>query len=96
TPLVLSYQRDPKAPTLSLINQDLMYLKKGNSGPKKIVLLLHKFHVVVFNDDDIEERTSRWVNKCVNKFNPYARYGVEHWKNPHAKIFYIRKQKEPG
>ncbi|GKG31786.1 hypothetical protein Tco_0426736, partial [Tanacetum coccineum] len=25
-----------------------------------------------------------------------ARYGVEHWKNPHAKIFYIRKQKEPG
>ncbi|GJX74071.1 retrovirus-related pol polyprotein from transposon TNT 1-94, partial [Tanacetum coccineum] len=27
--------------------------------------------------------------------NPYARYGVEHWKNPHAKIFYIRKQKEP-
>nr|GEU46409.1 hypothetical protein [Tanacetum cinerariifolium] len=51
---------------------------------------------VVFNDDDIEERTSRWVNKCVNKFNPYARYGVEHWKNTHAKIFYIRKQKEPG
>ncbi|GJU56433.1 hypothetical protein Tco_1230147 [Tanacetum coccineum] len=28
--------------------------------------------------------------------NPYDRYGVEHWKNPHAKIFYIRKQKEPG
>ncbi|GJS59947.1 hypothetical protein Tco_0654731 [Tanacetum coccineum] len=42
------------------------------------------------------KRTSRWVNKCVRKFNPYARYGVEHWKNPHAKIFYIRKQKEPG
>ncbi|GJW08301.1 retrovirus-related pol polyprotein from transposon TNT 1-94 [Tanacetum coccineum] len=38
----------------------------------------------------------QWVNKCVKKFNPYARYGVEHWKNPHAKIFYIRKQKEPG
>ncbi|GJZ68776.1 hypothetical protein Tco_0632326 [Tanacetum coccineum] len=36
------------------------------------------------------------VNKSVKKFNPYARYGVEHWKNPHAKIFYIRKQKEPG
>ncbi|GKC40161.1 hypothetical protein Tco_1052545, partial [Tanacetum coccineum] len=28
-----------------------------------------------------------WVNKCVKKFNPYARYGVEHWKNPHAKIY---------
>ncbi|GJW84853.1 hypothetical protein Tco_0157998, partial [Tanacetum coccineum] len=67
-----------------------------SSGPEKIVLSLHKFPAIIFNDDDIEERTSRWVNKCVKKFNPYARYGVEHWKNPHAKIFYIRKQKEPG
>ncbi|GKA52693.1 hypothetical protein Tco_0746008 [Tanacetum coccineum] len=67
TPLVQSCQRDPEAPPLSIINQDLLYLK---------------------------ERI--WVNKCVRKFNPYAHYGVEHWKNPHAKIFYIRKQKEPG
>ncbi|GJT83633.1 retrovirus-related pol polyprotein from transposon TNT 1-94 [Tanacetum coccineum] len=96
TPLVLSCQRDPEAPALSLINQDLLYLKKGSSGSEKIVLSLYKFPAVIFNDDDIEERTSRWVNKCVNKFNPYARYGVKHWKNPHAKIFYIRKQKEPG
>ncbi|GKC75530.1 hypothetical protein Tco_1126304 [Tanacetum coccineum] len=28
------------------------------------------------------------------KFNPYARYNVKHGKNPHAKIFYIKKQKE--
>ncbi|GKE23636.1 hypothetical protein Tco_1435148 [Tanacetum coccineum] len=63
-------ERIPEAPPLSLINQDLLYLKKGSSGPEKII--------------------------CVKKFNPYARYGVEHWKNPHAKIFYIRKQKEPG
>ncbi|GJR45002.1 hypothetical protein Tco_1313105 [Tanacetum coccineum] len=96
TPLVQSCQRDLEAPALSLINQDLLYLKKGSSGPEKIVLSLHKFPAVIFNDDDIEEQTSRWVNKCVKKFNPYARYGVEHWKNPHAKIFYIRKQKEPG
>ncbi|GJY02584.1 hypothetical protein Tco_0360736 [Tanacetum coccineum] len=96
TPLVQSCQRDPEAPALSLINQDLLYLKKGNSGPEKIVLSLHKFPVIIFNDVDIEERTSRWVNKCVKKFNPYARYGVEHWKNPHAKIFYIKRQKEPG
>ncbi|GKD24413.1 retrovirus-related pol polyprotein from transposon TNT 1-94 [Tanacetum coccineum] len=96
TPLVQSCQRDPEAPALSLINQDLLYLKKGNSGPKKIVLSLHKFPAIIFNNVDIEERTSRWVNKCVKKFNPYARYGVEHWKNPHAKIFYIKRQKEPG
>ncbi|GJX60755.1 hypothetical protein Tco_0292145 [Tanacetum coccineum] len=96
TPLVQSCQRDPEAPALSLINQDLLYLKKGSSGPEKIVLSLHKFPAIIFNDVDIEERTSRWVNKCVKKFNPYARYGVEHWKNPHAKIFYIKRQKEPG
>ncbi|GJS39785.1 hypothetical protein Tco_0564828 [Tanacetum coccineum] len=88
--------RDPEAPALSLINQDLLYLKKGSSGPEKIVLSLHKFPAIIFNDVDIKEQTSRWVNKCVKKFNPYARYGVEHWKNPHAKIFYIKRQKEPG
>ncbi|GKA85302.1 hypothetical protein Tco_0806956 [Tanacetum coccineum] len=60
TPLVHSCQRDPEALTLSLINQDLLYLKKGNSGPEKIVLSLHKFPTIIFNDDDIEERTSRW------------------------------------
>ncbi|GJY74472.1 hypothetical protein Tco_0478903 [Tanacetum coccineum] len=91
TPLVQSCQRDPEAPALSLVNQDLLYLKKGSLGPEKSVMSLYKFPAVIFNDDDIEERTFRWVNKCVKKFNPYARYGVEHWKNSHAKIFYIRK-----
>ncbi|GJT02963.1 hypothetical protein Tco_0824132 [Tanacetum coccineum] len=66
------------------------------SWPEKIVLSLHKFPVIIFNDVDIEERKSRWVNKCVKKFNPYGRYSVEHWKNPHAKIFYIKRQKEHG
>ncbi|GKA44069.1 hypothetical protein Tco_0736793 [Tanacetum coccineum] len=61
TPLVQSCQRDPEAPALSLINQDLLYLKKGSSGPEKIVLSLHKTLA----------------------------------KNPHAKIFYLKKQKEP-
>ncbi|GKE33852.1 hypothetical protein Tco_1453174, partial [Tanacetum coccineum] len=37
------------------------YLKKGNSGLEKFVLSLHKFPAVIFLDDDIEERTSRWV-----------------------------------
>nr|GFA09923.1 hypothetical protein [Tanacetum cinerariifolium] len=58
---------DPEAPLLSLINQDLLYLKKGNLRPRKIVLSLHKFPVVVINDDDIEERTSRWMNKKQKK-----------------------------
>ncbi|GJU63642.1 hypothetical protein Tco_1245477 [Tanacetum coccineum] len=42
TPFVQSCQRDPKAPALSLVNQDLLYLKKGNTGPEKIALSLHK------------------------------------------------------
>nr|GEX83814.1 retrovirus-related Pol polyprotein from transposon TNT 1-94 [Tanacetum cinerariifolium] len=60
TPFVLSYQRDPEALALSLINQDLLYLKKENLGPEQIVLSLYKFPTVVFNDDDIKEQTSRW------------------------------------
>nr|GEY17466.1 hypothetical protein [Tanacetum cinerariifolium] len=54
----------------SLSGQD----NKGEPGPQKIVLSLHKFPEVVFPDDDIKERTSKWVDKCVMKFNPYARY----------------------
>ncbi|GJR93116.1 hypothetical protein Tco_0265290 [Tanacetum coccineum] len=95
TSVVQSCQRDPKAPALSLVNQDLLYLKKGSLGPKKIMMSLHKFLAVIFPDDDIEERTSRWLDKCVKKFNPYARYNVKHWKNLHAKIFYINKHREP-
>ncbi|GKD51185.1 hypothetical protein Tco_1280161 [Tanacetum coccineum] len=36
------YQRDPKAPPMTLLNQDLFYLKHGNSG-KKYTLSLHKY-----------------------------------------------------
>ncbi|GJT27630.1 hypothetical protein Tco_0907905 [Tanacetum coccineum] len=96
TLVVQSCQRDPKAPALSLVSQDLLYLKKGNSRPEKIVMSLYKFPAVIFPDDDIEEWTSRWVDKSMKKFNPYARYSVEYWKNPHAKIFYINRQREPG
>ncbi|GJT45511.1 hypothetical protein Tco_0954226 [Tanacetum coccineum] len=59
TPLVQAVKRDLKHSVLSLINQDLLYLKKGSSGPEKIVLSLHKFPTIIFNDDDIEEQTSR-------------------------------------
>ncbi|GJS32487.1 hypothetical protein Tco_0530869 [Tanacetum coccineum] len=69
-PLVQSCQRDPEALALSLINQDLLYLKKGNSGPEKIVLSLHKF--------------------------PSKLLVLKTGKSTSAKIFYIRRQKEPG
>ncbi|GJS95479.1 hypothetical protein Tco_0802447 [Tanacetum coccineum] len=88
TPLVQSYQRDPEALALSLINQDLLYLKKGSSGPEKIVLSLHKFLAIIFNDDDIEECTSKWENKCVKKSNPYAQYVIKtYWELGHEHKF---------
>ncbi|GJU97146.1 hypothetical protein Tco_1326417 [Tanacetum coccineum] len=59
TLVVQSFQRDPKAHALSLVNQYLLYLKKGSSTPEKIVMSLHKFPAVIFPDDGIEERTSR-------------------------------------
>ncbi|GJU40836.1 hypothetical protein Tco_1193793 [Tanacetum coccineum] len=61
TPVVQSCQRDPKSPVMTLMNHDLLYLKKRSTGPEKIMLSLHKFPA-----------------------------------NNHAKIFYIRKQKELG
>nr|GEV06699.1 uncharacterized mitochondrial protein AtMg00810-like [Tanacetum cinerariifolium] len=61
---------------------------------KKYILSLHKFHVAPFLDDDMKERTSRWVNKHIKKFNPYARFSVEHWKYMWAKQFHIKRQKE--
>ncbi|GJS53884.1 hypothetical protein Tco_0492991 [Tanacetum coccineum] len=62
-PVFHSCQRDPKAPTMTFLNQDMFYLKHGNSRTKKYILSLHKYPAVLFPDDDIEERTSRWKEK---------------------------------
>nr|GEX74773.1 hypothetical protein [Tanacetum cinerariifolium] len=66
----------------------------SDSGTKKYTLSLHKYPTIPFPDDDIKARTSRWVSKRLKKFNVYARYGVEHWKNMWAKKFHIRSHKE--
>nr|GEU70213.1 hypothetical protein [Tanacetum cinerariifolium] len=93
-PVYHSCQRDLKAPPMTLQNQDLFYLKHGNSGIKKYAMSLHKYLEVPSPDDDSIERTSRWVSKCLKKFNVYARYGVRHSKNMWVKQFHIRMQKE--
>ncbi|GKA92685.1 hypothetical protein Tco_0814610 [Tanacetum coccineum] len=41
--VIHSCQRDPKAPPMTLLNQDLFYLKHGNSGSNKYILSLHKY-----------------------------------------------------
>ncbi|GKB69719.1 hypothetical protein Tco_0931131 [Tanacetum coccineum] len=48
-------QKDPEAPALSLINQDLLYLKKGNSGLRRRCLATSHVLAVIFNYDDIED-----------------------------------------
>ncbi|GJX78227.1 hypothetical protein Tco_0325038 [Tanacetum coccineum] len=60
----------------------------------------HQYHIdqmqnFLKNDIVWESRKEIIVDKCVKKFNPYAQHNVKHWKNPHAKIFYIKKQKGP-
>ncbi|GJW96298.1 hypothetical protein Tco_0178106 [Tanacetum coccineum] len=48
-----SCERDPKAPPMILLNQDLFYLKHGNSGSKKYVLSLHKQEKKRDNPDEV-------------------------------------------
>ncbi|GJT28718.1 hypothetical protein Tco_0908993 [Tanacetum coccineum] len=58
-------QRSPPHP---LINQDLLYLERKKFRASKIVLSLHTLPAIIFNDDDIEERTSRWELGHEHKF----------------------------
>ncbi|GJU17005.1 hypothetical protein Tco_1144971 [Tanacetum coccineum] len=48
---------------------------KGSSRPEKIVMFLHKFPAVIFPDDDIKERTSRWIVQIIKT---YWELGHEH------------------
>nr|GEX53141.1 hypothetical protein [Tanacetum cinerariifolium]GEX53652.1 hypothetical protein [Tanacetum cinerariifolium] len=53
SPVYHSCQIDPKAPPMTLLNQDIFYLKCGNSRPKKYTLSLYNYLAVPFPDDDI-------------------------------------------
>nr|GEY19028.1 hypothetical protein [Tanacetum cinerariifolium] len=92
SPVFLVYERDPNAPLMTLLNQDLFYLKNGNSETKKYVLSLHKVHAFPFPEDDLEELNTRWARKIIKRFNLYARHVDDHWKNLWAKQEHIRRQ----
>ncbi|GJT74148.1 integrase, catalytic region, zinc finger, CCHC-type containing protein [Tanacetum coccineum] len=56
------------------LNQNKLWIKNqilsaqyGNSRPKKYTLSLHKYSAVPFPEDDIKERTSRWVSKRIRR-----------------------------
>ncbi|GKC04069.1 hypothetical protein Tco_0995679 [Tanacetum coccineum] len=63
TPVYHSCQKDPKAPPMILLNQDLLYLKYGNSEPKKFTLSLHKA-----NKNDIEDLYLLCINGKVKDY----------------------------
>ncbi|GJV49907.1 hypothetical protein Tco_1440119 [Tanacetum coccineum] len=46
---IKNFLKNPEAPALSLINQDLLYLKKGSSGPEKIVCHFTSFLPQLFS-----------------------------------------------
>nr|GEW00370.1 nucleotide-diphospho-sugar transferases superfamily protein [Tanacetum cinerariifolium] len=54
---------NPKIPPMSLVNQDLFYLKYGNFESKIYVPSLHKIYAFLFPEDDLEEQNTRWAQQ---------------------------------
>ncbi|GJS72840.1 retrovirus-related pol polyprotein from transposon TNT 1-94 [Tanacetum coccineum] len=54
-----------------------------------------QYHKASVNKAIMKKRTSRWVNKCVKKFNPYARYGVE-LEDPSCKDSFLQNKRALG
>nr|GEV70514.1 hypothetical protein [Tanacetum cinerariifolium] len=71
-------QRNPNESPRYLYNKDLFFLKYGNTKEKSYVLLLHKIHVVLFLEDDLEEKMNRWVRKEFKTFNEEAQLAIPH------------------
>ncbi|GKC14096.1 hypothetical protein Tco_1010878 [Tanacetum coccineum] len=94
-PVYYSRQRDPKAPPMTLLNQDLFYLKYGNSGPKKYTLSLHKYPIVPFPNDDIEEQTSRYfiteivVRRANGNIDPVTESNYKHLNKNNIEDLYL-------
>ncbi|GJW72316.1 hypothetical protein Tco_0129233, partial [Tanacetum coccineum] len=54
-----------ETPALSLINRDLLYLKKGNSGPEKIVQVIKTYWELGHEHNFITEIVARRANDCI-------------------------------
>ncbi|GJV78752.1 hypothetical protein Tco_1514622 [Tanacetum coccineum] len=55
-----------------------------NSGPREDIIVTSQVSTIIFNDDDIEERTSRLLKSVCKETILMLRYVLNHWKNPHA------------
>ncbi|GJT96701.1 hypothetical protein Tco_1092219 [Tanacetum coccineum] len=67
SPVYLTCARNPKIPPMSLVNQDLFYLKYGNSGTRKYIPSLYKIHAIPFPENDLEELNTIWVKKTIKR-----------------------------
>ncbi|GJX27282.1 hypothetical protein Tco_0233578 [Tanacetum coccineum] len=63
--IIDSKKASSSVPPMTLLNQEILYLNYGSSGPNKYVPSLHKYPVVLFLENDLEELISRWVSKGV-------------------------------
>nr|GEY36525.1 hypothetical protein [Tanacetum cinerariifolium] len=73
---------DDFADTILLIDED--------SG-KKYVLSLHKIHVTLFPEEDLEEKMIRWVRRVFKTFNEEAWFSIQYWKDSWHKRMYTIK-----
>ncbi|GJV88947.1 hypothetical protein Tco_1532885 [Tanacetum coccineum] len=66
-----SKKASSSVPPMTLLNQEILYLNYGSSGPNKYVPSLHKYPVVLFPENDLEELISRWENERHNPVEVY-------------------------
>nr|GEW24092.1 hypothetical protein [Tanacetum cinerariifolium] len=79
--------QNPNEPLRPLYNNDLFFLKYGNTKEKKYILSLHKIHAEEFPEPDLEEKLNRWVRKS-------SRLSMK--KHGHRKLSNEGKLNSPG
>nr|GEX94778.1 hypothetical protein [Tanacetum cinerariifolium] len=81
-------KRNPNEPQRYMYNKARFFLKNGNTEEKMYVLSLHKIHAVPFSEEDLKEKTNRWVRKEFKTFNEEAQLMIQHWLNTWNKRMY--------
>ncbi|GKC64349.1 hypothetical protein Tco_1096947 [Tanacetum coccineum] len=93
TPLVQRCQRDPEAPALSLINQDLLYLKKGIEEYYVFSIVCEPVHGIIYTNSKKEKRVMRHLE--IHKFcDATLRRMLEGLKSYYNDVKYGYVQKE--
>nr|GEX52067.1 hypothetical protein [Tanacetum cinerariifolium] len=83
TLVVQSCQRDPKAPTMTLVNQDLLYLKKGIEKYKVFFIVSKPVYGIIYKNIKKEKRVMRHqeVHKCYDATLKRVLEGLKSYNN---------------